>query len=96
MEGKRHKGGSAHQLASVPANSGGAALQPVTSSEITKALVLASYHQPPDGCPIQQTVRQELVSYTIWYYGRTIKKFAVHTKVHFIVEQRQACNFFTE
>lgn len=62
MEGKRHKGVSAHQLA-VPANSGGAALQPVISSEMTRAIVLASYARPPDWYPIQQSVKQDLVSY---------------------------------
>ena len=58
MEGKRHKGGSAHQLA-VP--SSGAAVQPVASSEITKAIVLASYSRPPDWYPTQQSIKQELV-----------------------------------
>ena len=61
MEGKRHKGGSAHQLA-VPANSGGTAIQPVSSTEMTRAIVLASYSRPPEWYPVQQTVRQELVS----------------------------------
>lgn len=64
MEGKRHKGVSAHQLAAAAAasNSGGAAIQPVTSSEMTRAIVLASYSHPPDWYPVQQSVKQELVS----------------------------------
>lgn len=60
MEGKRHKGGSAHQLA-VPANTGGATIPPVTSTEMTRAIVLASYSQPPEWYPIQQSVKQDLV-----------------------------------
>ena len=62
MEGKRHKGVSAHQLAAT-ANSGGATIQPVTSSEMTRAIILASYSHPPDWYPVQQSVKQELVSY---------------------------------
>lgn len=61
MEGRRHKS-SAHQLA-VAANSAaaGTAIQPVASSELTRAIVLASYHQPPDWYPIQQSVKKDLV-----------------------------------
>lgn len=62
MEGKRHKGGSVHQMAA-PANSGGAALQPVTSSEMTRAIVLASYSHPPNWYPTKQSMKEELVSY---------------------------------
>jgi len=61
MEGRRHKS-SAHQLA-VPANSGGTTTQQVASSELTKAIVLASYCRPPDWYPIQQSVKEELVRY---------------------------------
>ena len=59
MEGKRHKG-SAHQLA-VPANSGGTTIPPVISTEMTRAVVLASYSRPPEWYPIQQSVKQDLV-----------------------------------
>ena len=60
MESKRHKGGSAHQLA-VPANSGGTTIQPVISTEMTRAIVLASYSRPPEWYPIQQSIKQDLV-----------------------------------
>ena len=62
MEGKRHKGGSAHQLAPAPV-AGAATLQPVSSTEMTRAIVLASYSRPPEWYPIQQSMKQELVSY---------------------------------
>ena len=58
VEGKqRHKGSALHL--SVPP--GGAVLQPVMSTELTRALVLASFAQPPTWYPIQQSVKQELV-----------------------------------
>lgn len=73
MEGKRHKGGSAHQLA-LPANSGGATLQPVTSSEMTRAIVLASYSRPPDWYPVEQRVKQELVSYITYWMSAVVNE----------------------
>ena len=63
VEGKqRHKGSALHL--SVPP--GGAVLQPVMSTELTRALVLASFAQPPSWYPIQQSVKQELVCDLVW------------------------------